>query len=39
MNASASQTGVCGRAAPNMSNNDVSTSHMMADYLDRIGAG
>ena len=22
-----------------MSNNDVSTSHMMADYLDRIGAG
>tara|TARA_A100001037_G_scaffold73291_1_gene65602 strand:+ start:446 stop:1666 length:1221 start_codon:yes stop_codon:yes gene_type:complete len=25
--------------APNMSNNDVSTSHMMADYLDRIGAG
>ena len=27
------------RVAPNMSNNDVSTSHMMADYLDRIGAG
>ena len=22
-----------------MSNNDVSTSHMMVDYLDRIGAG
>ena len=39
MNASASQTGVCEFAAPNMSNNDVSTSHMMADYLDRIGAG
>ena len=39
MNARASQTGVCEFAAPNMSNNDVSTSHMMADYLDRIGAG
>ena len=39
MNARASQTGVCERVAPNMSNNDVSTSHMMADYLDRIGAG
>ena len=30
---------ICARVAPNMSNNDVSTSHMMADYLDRIGAG
>ena len=39
MNARASQTGVCERVAPNMSNNDVSTSRMMADYLDRIGAG
>ena len=39
MNARASQTGVCEFAAPNMSNNDVSTSHMMADYLNRIGAG
>jgi len=39
MNACASQTGVCERVAPNMSNNDVSTSRMMADYLDRIGAG
>ena len=39
MNVRAPQTGVCERVAPNMSNNDVSTSHMMADYLDRIGAG
>lgn len=30
---------ICARVAPNMSNNDVSTSHMMVDYLDRIGAG
>jgi|TARA_B100002052_G_scaffold65120_1_gene58333 cell division control protein 6 len=30
---------MCALSIANMSNSDVSTSHMMADYLDRIGAG
>ena len=33
------KTHMCALSIANMSNSDVSTSHMMADYLDRIGAG